>query len=194
MRRLVVATLMSAVVVVVMAPPTPAAEHHRSPAATVLRQPAAAGPAWTSPPPSSYFGVHYGGIGSGTGYPESSAIGSVRLWDTGTSWRNLEPSRGIWRWDVLDTAVDNAQAHGDSVLYVLGWGPSWALQPTRAIGGHRSLIRRGSPPGPTRSGSTTSAGWRAATRAGSSSTRSGTRPTCSATTSAPSRRWLASPS
>lgn len=77
-----------------------------------------------STPPASFFGMHYSAVAEGT-WPQAD-VGSVRLWDTGTSWRDLQPERGMWDWSRLDAAVDNAHAHGASVDLVLGPTPVWA--------------------------------------------------------------------
>ncbi len=89
--------------------------------------------------------MHYGGIGTGVGYPDSEAIGAVRLWDTGTAWRDVQPARHTWNWSVLDRAVAKARAHGDSVLYVLGFAPAWAAKPVPVRRGETAILR-GSPP------------------------------------------------
>jgi hypothetical protein len=77
-----------------------------------------------SAPPPSFFGMHYSPIGTGT-WPQAK-VGSVRLWDAGTTWRDIQPERGVWRWDFLDAAVANARSHGARVSLVLGLTPQWA--------------------------------------------------------------------
>jgi hypothetical protein len=52
--------------------------------------------------------------------------GTVRLWDTSTSWNKIETSRGTYQWFALDRAVNAAQAAGQEVLLVLGGTPEWA--------------------------------------------------------------------
>ncbi len=52
-------------------------------------------------PPAALFGMSYGRITEGV-YPESTGIGSMRLWDNGVTWSNLNPSPGVWNWDGLD--------------------------------------------------------------------------------------------
>ena len=58
------------------------------------------------------------------GSPEFS--GTVRLWDTSTSWNKIERSRGQYTWGALDRAVAAAEAAGQEVLLVLGGTPEWA--------------------------------------------------------------------
>lgn len=81
------------------------------------------------PTGDSYFGVHENQVGQGR-WPDVPAgtVSSVRLWDTGTSWRDVNPAPGVFRWQVLDAAVDNARAHGASVDLVLGSTPQWAAR------------------------------------------------------------------
>jgi polysaccharide biosynthesis protein PslG len=54
------------------------------------------------------------------------ASGAQRLWDTGTTWRDVEPGDGVWRFGVLDSRVDAARKRGDEVLLTLGLTPTWA--------------------------------------------------------------------
>ncbi|MEZ5118205.1 MAG: hypothetical protein R2737_18260 [Candidatus Nanopelagicales bacterium] len=71
------------------------------------------------PVTASLFGSHPVG-----GTPP--AAGSVRLWDTGTTWGSIEPARGVYHWTALDAKVAAAEAAGQDVLYVLGGTPLWA--------------------------------------------------------------------
>lgn len=81
---------------------------------------------FTTPPAAAEdgtFGVHNHGIGYGA--TVAPAAGGVRLWDTGTLWRDLNPHPGVWRWDRLDRAVDAA---GDrEIVLTLGQTPPWAV-------------------------------------------------------------------
>ena len=62
------------------------------------------------------------------------AVGSVpnvpystlRLWDSGVGWRDIEGTPGHFSWTVLDHAVRSAEAGGKKVLLVLGPMPAWA--------------------------------------------------------------------
>jgi len=82
-----------------------------------------------APTGASYFGVHEGGVTRGR-WPQvpPGTVSSVRLWDTGTTWRDVNPAPGVFRWDALDAAVDNAEAHGADVDLVLGSTPQWAAR------------------------------------------------------------------
>lgn len=75
-------------------------------------------------PPRPYFGMAFNYVARGD-FPQAP-VGTIRLWDTGTSWAELNPSRGTFRWATLDAAVANARAHRAQVLLVLGQTPAWA--------------------------------------------------------------------
>jgi hypothetical protein len=145
MHRHVIATLLVVGVALGVIAPASAAERRTSAApaaAAAAARPAAAPAVRGSRPPASYFGMHYGPIGQPGLFPDSSAIGTVRLWDTGTTWHQLQPRKGnSWRWDTLDTAVTNALAHNSSVLYVLGSAPRWAAKYGKAGYNHASPPR-----------------------------------------------------
>ena len=55
-----------------------------------------------------------------------SGFTAMRLWDTGTAWRLLEPTPGQWDFRRLDGYVDLAARQGRSVLLTLGSTPAWA--------------------------------------------------------------------
>ncbi len=52
--------------------------------------------------------------------------GSLRLWDVGVSWKEIETSKGVYDWSKLSATVQRASALGAGVLYVLGNTPAWA--------------------------------------------------------------------
>lgn len=85
----------------------------------------ASGPAWTANrrvPPET-FGVT---MNSSTGTMPSFRVGSVRLWDGGTRWAQLEPARGEFHWSTLDRLVEGAHRAGLPALFVFGGTPAWA--------------------------------------------------------------------
>lgn len=52
---------------------------------------------------------------------------SLRLWDTGTAWVNLEPQRGVYRWSTLDRHVATARKKGvKDITLVIAGTPEWA--------------------------------------------------------------------
>jgi hypothetical protein len=67
------------------------------------------------------FGVHDSGLGSlGHG-----TVGSLRLWDSGTTWREIEKSPGAYDFSRLDQIVSAAQARNVEVTLVLGMTPDF---------------------------------------------------------------------
>jgi len=57
----------------------------------------------------------------------AARFGTLRLWDSGTSWTSLEPVQGVWNWEPLDTWVAAAEQHGvQDILLTLGQTPPWA--------------------------------------------------------------------
>ncbi len=81
-----------------------------------LANPAQAG---TSVRPA-LFGMHDDDPTSWPGTP----IGSLRLWDSGTTWRDLEPVPGHFAFARLDAAVATALTHDARVTLVLGQTPA----------------------------------------------------------------------
>lgn len=53
-------------------------------------------------------------------------IGSLRLWDTRTTWSNLEPRRDLWDFAKLDKHVALAGQHNLDLVLTLGATPRWA--------------------------------------------------------------------
>ena len=78
------------------------------------------------PIPATISGLHISGI-QDSDWPDANVpFGSVRLWDSGTSWSQIETAPGQYQWALLDNAVDNAEEHGiDDILLVLGSTPAW---------------------------------------------------------------------
>jgi hypothetical protein len=74
--------------------------------------------------PVELFGAHYHSISSSQ---PSFRVGAIRLWDSGVNWARLNPAPGVFEWDALDRAVDNARNAGAlEVQYVFGVTPQWA--------------------------------------------------------------------
>ena len=86
-----------------------------------------------SRPPRAYFGMHYSAVGHGRSWPDAP-IGLVRLWDTGTTWKDVQPARDRWDFSVLDRAVANARAHHAQIALVLGQTPLWASSRPMGLG------------------------------------------------------------
>jgi hypothetical protein len=103
--------------------------------------PAAGGPgdAWTAYPwavEGASMGVT---VNSNTGRMPAFGVGSVRFWDSGTRWADLEPHPGAFDWAPLDRLVGGARRAGLPSLYTLGGTPQWA-----APGAPRTLYADGS--------------------------------------------------
>jgi hypothetical protein len=65
-------------------------------------------------------------VAGGVPWP-AAGFGTLRLWDSGTSWTSLEPLKGVWNWQPLDTWVTAAEQHGSpDILLTLGQTPGWA--------------------------------------------------------------------
>jgi len=84
------------------------------------------------PIPRSYFGMvlHCCAI-NGTAKRHSAPwppaqFGSLRIWDAGAMWMQINTGPGAYDWEVLDSWLDHAQAHNQDVLYAFGGIPPWA--------------------------------------------------------------------
>jgi hypothetical protein len=83
------------------------------------------------PVPSNFFGMdlHCCAINGTAKAKEpwpSVPLGSIRLWDSATMWFQLNPSPGVYNWEVLDSWLDHAEAHHQEVIYTFGGIPTWA--------------------------------------------------------------------
>ncbi len=76
------------------------------------------------PMSADFFGMHAISIPPA----KIPGVASVRLWDTDTTWRVLNPRRGVFHWRTLDERVAAAEESGTSVLLVLGATPEWAAR------------------------------------------------------------------
>jgi arabinogalactan endo-1,4-beta-galactosidase len=75
------------------------------------------------------FGMHIPQISQG----EQTTVneGTVRLWDSGVAWGQVEQKKGKFWWNGLDAAISNANNQSLQILYVLGSTPSWAATSTK---------------------------------------------------------------
>jgi polysaccharide biosynthesis protein PslG len=105
---------------------------------------------------ASYFGSHLQGLsGDGPAAFPQGPVGSLRLWDDGVSWREIETAPGVFDWTVLDAEMAKAREHGVSVLLVLGQTPTF----------HSTRPAARSTYGPGASAMPTQAAWAAYVRA-----------------------------
>ncbi len=88
-------------------------------------------PLTRGPVPGQFFGIH---LNNGA-FPVWPAMGqkTLRLWDTGTAWGDLELSKGVWQtgsWGMtrlnglVNKAYDNTA--NPSIVYTMGLPPLWA--------------------------------------------------------------------
>jgi hypothetical protein len=83
------------------------------------------------------FGMHVNKLGSHFVWPAGTRI--IRLHNTGTTWRDLEPTQNGWNWASgngkrMDMYVDYAVKNGGQVLYTLGQTPAWASSTPALVG------------------------------------------------------------
>jgi hypothetical protein len=69
----------------------------------------------------AFFGIH---DGSTRAYGRVR-FGSLRLWDAGVTWQDVESAPGVYDWRRLDSLVAAAQAHHVQVTLVLAMTPSF---------------------------------------------------------------------
>jgi hypothetical protein len=53
-------------------------------------------------------------------------VHTMRLWDTGTAWFQMNPSEGVYDWHVLDTWLRLGERHQVTFLVTLAMTPLWA--------------------------------------------------------------------
>jgi hypothetical protein len=74
---------------------------------------------------AQFFGTHDSQpTGTEAGWPVAP-IGSIRLWDSGVSWRDIEKADGEFDFQLLDEIVTMAKAKGSEILLVLGQTPTF---------------------------------------------------------------------
>jgi hypothetical protein len=91
-------------------------------------------PATSAPVPDTMFGMHVNRLGVHAKWP-GMGTKIVRLWDTGTTWRDLKPAPGAWDFSLpagqrLDMYVDYVLRNDPQagILYTLGQTPAWAAR------------------------------------------------------------------
>ncbi len=76
------------------------------------------------PLPEQAFGMHVPQIANGA--DPSVNYGSIRLWDSGITWGQVQQKKNLFWWNGFDAAIANANEQGANVMYVLGSTPTWA--------------------------------------------------------------------
>jgi fibronectin type 3 domain-containing protein len=81
--------------------------------------------------PVSFFGQSISEI-QASHFP-TAAFGGVRLWDTNTTWFQIEVSPETFTWTELDAWLTSVSSHGKDAMYTFGRVPTWAsMRPTEA--------------------------------------------------------------
>ena len=70
----------------------------------------------------NFFGVHDSTPTGPNGWPLAS-IGTIRLWDAGVTWRDIEKTKGRYDFTLLDAIVRQANLKHAETLIVLGQTP-----------------------------------------------------------------------
>ncbi len=91
--------------------------------------------------PSTLIGIHVNKLGAHNTWPQAGQ-GLIRLWDTGTTWNNLAPTKEAFDnfsspgWKRLDAYVDYVERNQPStvILMTLGTPPRWASDNPDATG------------------------------------------------------------
>jgi len=94
--------------------------------AALLGSSAVAAPAATAanPVPDVQFGMHVPQIADGE--RPNANIGTIRLWDAGVAWGQVQQKKNLFWWNGMDAAIASANAQNMSITYVLGSTPKWA--------------------------------------------------------------------
>ena len=79
------------------------------------------------------FGLH---VNDPVGHYPTVPFGTVRLWDSGTSWRDIQPSPGVWDFGQLDAQVARLRAARKDIVIVLGVTPRWASKRPNEAGNY----------------------------------------------------------
>jgi hypothetical protein len=99
-------------------------------------------PVTSAPVPDTLFGMHVNRLGTHFNWP---GLGTkmVRLWDIGTTWRDIKPTAGAWDFSSgggqrLDMYVDYVRKNEPqaSMIYTLGQTPTWASSAPTEMGGY----------------------------------------------------------
>jgi hypothetical protein len=104
--------------------PTGSASATAAPSASPSPSPSVDGSSVTIP--GTVTGMHVAGVQDGAWPDANVPFGTLRLWDSGTAWSQVETAKGQYNWTLLDDSVKNAEAHDVSdILLVLGSTPTW---------------------------------------------------------------------
>jgi hypothetical protein len=83
---------------------------------------------------SEFFGMH-DSQPVGASWP-SAPIGSLRVWDAGVAWNQVEKTPGTYDWSRLDSIVKAARDHHAQLLIVLGQTPVFHSSHPKKVGAY----------------------------------------------------------
>ena len=80
--------------------------------------------------PAALFGMHVHELSEPV--PQlGQKFGSIRLWDNGIRWDQINTAPGVYDWTLMDRVVANAEATGaQRIMFVLGSTPEWLATDT----------------------------------------------------------------
>ncbi|MCB0922134.1 MAG: endo-1,4-beta-xylanase [Actinobacteria bacterium] len=78
----------------------------------------------------SLFGMHVHELSEPV--PQlTQKFGSIRIWDNGVRWDQINTAPGVYDWTLMDQVVANAEATGaQRIMFVLGSTPEWLATDT----------------------------------------------------------------
>ena len=93
----------------------------------------ASGPRAYCQVPATYFGMDLNERVAQQPPPQSGnpwpvvPIGSLRLWDAGVGWAQINTAQGVYDWTLLDEWLQDVQTFNvQAVMYTFGMTPQWA--------------------------------------------------------------------
>lgn len=104
----------------------PTATASGAPSIPLIPVPTPSGPGVGTIVRAQSIGLHVAGVQARAWPGKAVPFGSLRLWDAGTNWSQVEAVKGIYNWAALDAALRTAKRNGvKDVLVVLGGTPRW---------------------------------------------------------------------
>jgi hypothetical protein len=79
----------------------------------------------TSIPASLFDNSAHDGVLYGNAWPSMPTYG-MRLWESNTSWAELNTANGVYDWTTLDSWITQAATHNIQLIYTFGFTPKWA--------------------------------------------------------------------
>src|SRR4051812_167565 len=76
--------------------------------------------------PSTFFGMHILHAVNGTTPWPADQFCTLRLWDSGVDWHEINTSQGGYNWTNFESGMNLAQQHNVEVVYTVGRVPDWA--------------------------------------------------------------------